>query len=115
MPLRIQTRKEDAADVIALRGHLILEHGNALHEEVRKLLEAGSRNIVVDLAGVDFIDSHGLGQMVACQTTAKRLEGQVRYTGLSAKMQKVLTMTGMMQVLQHDPDLATALGKMTGS
>jgi len=99
--------------VVALTGHLILDNGTMLHDEVKSLIEGGARCVLVDLTGVDFIDSHGIGQMVACETTARNRKAQVRFVGLRPKIFKVMEMTGMPSVLKFDTDLPTALGKLS--
>lgn len=115
MALRVKTMKEDDVTVVALRGHLILEHGSMLHDEVKQVLEGGAKKVLVDLSGVDFMDSHGLGQMMASQTTVKNREGRLRFIGLNQKLQKVVTMTNMQTVLHLDPDLSTALSKLSAA
>ncbi len=116
MPLRIRTRpEEDKAIVVALNGHLILDNGTMLHDEVRSLIEGGAKRVLVDLAGVDFIDSHGIGQMVACETTARNRKSEVCFVGIRPKLFKVMEMTGMPSVLKFDTDLQTALGKLGGA
>jgi anti-sigma B factor antagonist len=112
MALRVKTVQENDVVVVALRGHLILEHGSMLHEEVKKVLDEGARKLLVDLSGVDFMDSHGLGQLMASQTTVKNREGALRFIGLNQKLQRVVSMTRMDGVLHLDPDLSTAMSKL---
>ncbi|MBI2956319.1 MAG: STAS domain-containing protein [Acidobacteria bacterium] len=112
MPLHLRTRQEEAAVVVALKGHLILDNGTMLHDEIKSLFAGGAHKVVVDLAGVDFIDSHGIGQLVACQTTASERQGEVRFVGLRPKLMQALQITGVPSVLKFEPDLPTALGKL---
>lgn len=101
--------------VVTARGRLILEHGGVLHDEVRRQAEAGARRLVVDLSAVNYIDSHGIGQMVSCHTTLRSHDGEVRFAGLQQKVFRLIEITGVPRVLHFDPDLATALGKLSGS
>lgn len=101
--------------VVTPRGRLTLDYGSQLHDEVKRAVEAGARRVLVDLGAVDYIDSHGLGQMVACQTTLRRHEGQLRFAGLSQKLQRLVEMTSIPRILQFDSDLRSGLGKLTGA
>lgn len=101
--------------VVTPRGRLTLDHGTLLHDEVKRALEGGAQRVLIDLAAVDYIDSHGLGQMVACQTSLRRHQGELRFSGLSEKLFRLLEMTSVPRILQFDPDLATGLGKLGGS
>jgi len=113
VPLRLRTRPEDdKAIVVALHGHLILDNGTMLHDEVRSLIEGGAKRVLVDMAGVDFIDSHGIGQMVACETTSRSRQAEVRFVGLRPKVMKVLELTGLPGLLKFESDLQAALAKL---
>ncbi|MFQ5723998.1 MAG: STAS domain-containing protein [Terriglobia bacterium] len=109
MSLQVQTRQESGVAVVAPRGKLTMEHGALLHEEVQKLVNGGARRLLVDLTGVDYIDSHGLGQMVACQSTVRSHGGRLCFTGLSDKLRRLLQMTTIPRILEFDPDLANAV------
>lgn len=114
MTLQVQSRQEKGVVVVAPRGRLTLDYGSALHDEVKRVVEGGARRVLVDLAAVDYVDSHGLGQMVACQTTLRRHDGQLRFTGLSQRLTRLMEMTSIPRVLQIDSDLASGLDKLGG-
>lgn len=113
--MQVQSRKEKSVVVVTPQGRLTLDHGSVLHDEVKRAVEGGARRVLIDLSGVEYIDSHGLGQMVACQTSLRRHEGQLRFAGLSQKLLRLLEMTSVPRILQFDPDVATGLGKLSGS
>lgn len=115
MSLQVEIRQEKGVTVVAPRGRLTLDYGSKLHDEVKRVVEGGARQVLVDLAGVDYIDSHGLGQMVACQTTLRRHEGQLRFVSLSQKLMRLMEMTSIPRILQFDPDISSGLAKLTGS
>jgi anti-anti-sigma factor len=112
MDLQIESRTEKGVMVVEPRGHLTLGNGTLLHREVKRMVENGAQCVLVDLSGVSYVDSHGLGQMVACHNTLRRSGGQLRFAGVSQKLSALLDMTGLPCVLQVDRDLATGLSKL---
>ena len=70
MALKITERVVDGVAVVALEGRIVLgEESNALREKVKSLLAAGQKKIVLNMDNVTYIDSSGLGTLVASHTT----------------------------------------------
>ena len=76
MSMKLTTREVSGVTIVDLSGKITLgEGGMALREEVRKLLAAGSKKIVLNLAEVNYIDSSGLGELVSAYTAVKTPAG----------------------------------------
>jgi anti-sigma B factor antagonist len=112
--LEVTSHKEkgDIA-VVTVAGRLTIQHGSRLLEEVKRLAEAGTRQVVVDLSQVSYIDSFGLGQMVGSHTTLRRQGGQVRFAGIQPKIYELIEISGVPKILQWDSDVRAGLAKLT--
>src|SRR5207237_3061210 len=65
-------REVDGVSVVALDGRIVLgEESNALREKVKSLIASGKKKIVLNMDNVTFIDSAGLGTLVAAHHSAK--------------------------------------------
>ena len=72
MALKFTNREVDGVSVVALDGRIVLgEESNALRERVKALVAEGKKKIVLNMANVTFIDSAGLGTLVAAHHSAK--------------------------------------------
>jgi len=72
MALKMTNREVDGVAVVALDGRIVLgEESNALREKVKSLIAAGKKKIVLNMDNVTFIDSAGLGTLVAAHHSAK--------------------------------------------
>ena len=72
MALKITDRVVDGVAVEVLEGRIVLgEESNALREKVKSLLAAGQKKIVLNMDNVTYIDSSGLGTLVASHTSAQ--------------------------------------------
>jgi len=110
--LRAKLRTVGDAAVLALSGRIAIGIGDSqLTDTVSRLLDGGARRIVVDLQKVSYMDSSGLGALVACRRTA---EGQgvplvlLRPTG---KVHDLLQLTGLTQLFRVYEDEGESLAR----
>jgi anti-sigma B factor antagonist len=100
MPLRVQT--EISGDVFVLRcdGRIVFgDEGAVLRERVGKML-SGSPKIVVNLSGVHYIDSGGLGILVGLSVSAKNRGGELKLVSPSKRVTDVLRRTKLDTILK---------------
>jgi anti-sigma B factor antagonist len=97
--LKITERVVDGVTVLALEGRIVLgEESNALREKVKSLLAAGQKKIVLNMADVTYIDSSGLGTLVALHTSAKSQGASMKISNLGSKFQEILQVTKLVTV-----------------
>lgn len=100
MALKMSQSEVDGVTVVALDGRIVLgEEGNALREKVKALLAEGKKKIVLNVSKVTFVDSAGLGVLVASHHTAKKEGASLRLCHLDNKFQQVLQITKLMTLL----------------
>ncbi|PRY65894.1 anti-sigma B factor antagonist [Glaciihabitans tibetensis] len=85
--------------VVRAVGKLNMVSAPALREIVLKLIGEGRQRIVVDLAGVDFMDSSGLGALVGCLKAARQGGGDLRIAAPGAQVLMVLKLSNLDRVL----------------
>jgi anti-sigma B factor antagonist len=99
MPLRITTRDVGDVSIVSLDGWIVLgEESNALREELRALLSEGKKRIVLNLENVNYIDSAGLGTLVAAHHSAGGRGATLKLSGLGSNFREVLQITKLMTV-----------------
>jgi anti-sigma B factor antagonist len=97
--LRMTDREVSGVDVIDIEGRIVLgEESNAFREKVKSLLAAGKKKIVLNLAQVTYIDSAGLGTLVATFHSARSQGATLKLTNLGSKFKEVLQVTKLMTV-----------------
>ena len=100
MALKMSQREVDGVTVVALDGRIVLgEESNALREKVKELLAEGKKKIVLNVNNIAFIDSAGLGTLVASHHTAKKEGASLRLCHLDNKFQQVLQITKLLTLL----------------
>ena len=94
MSLRAYTRLDSGVAVVELDGRIMLGDGaRVLRETVEQVLDAGHKNVLLDLEGVDYIDSAGLGELVGCNKLARSRGANMKLVHLQKKIKGLLQIT----------------------
>jgi anti-sigma B factor antagonist len=108
--LNISTRQSGGVTIVDLSGKIALGESNrALHESIKGLIEAGNKNILLNLAKVTVIDSSGLGELVAGYASAERNGGAMKLANLSDRFIELITITKLYTVFDIYDNEADAL------
>ena len=108
--LYINERRAGDVTVLDLKGRLRVG-GNtlALHKSIRCLVLEKKTRILLNLAGVTFIDSCGLGELVASQVSVGNKGGEIKLVGLTETLRELLTVTRLLTVFDAYENEADAL------
>ena len=110
MALRMTDREVGGVSVLDIEGRIVLgEESNAFREKVKGLLAAGKKKIILNLAQVGYIDSAGLGTLVATFHSARSQGATLKLTNLGSKFKEVLQVTKLMTVFDTYENEATAV------
>ena len=99
MPLSITTRIEAGGVMLDVSGWLCFLEV-ALLDRINELLEAGHREFFLNLAAVPYIDSFGLGQLIAIWTSIGKNSGQMTLLRPTDHIRKLLHITKLDTVFQ---------------
>ena len=103
------TRHEDHG-ITVLAPHGQIRMGDvSLREAVDDLLNNGTRNILIDLREVTFIDSFGVGQLIGCYTVVTNQGGRLILCGLSPRISSILQITKLNTVFEVYPSETEAM------
>jgi anti-sigma B factor antagonist len=101
MALDIQQREREGIVILKLDGRITVgPEASALRDKITALNSAGTRNVVLDLAEVDYIDSTGLGALVICATSLRKNGGNVKLLNLNRRNIELLVMTKLATVFE---------------
>jgi len=101
MKLILKTRDAGEVAILDLQGKIILgDECNLLREQVKTLLAANKKKIVLNLGEVSFIDSAGVGTLVASFTSAKAQDAELKMANLTKKFKETLQITRLLTVFE---------------
>lgn len=108
--LRIVERVVEGVTVLDLTGRLVLDEGDAAFRDgVAGLLARGQNRLVVNLANVTYIDSAGVGMLVAKMLSVRRAGGDMKLLHLTARSNRVMTITKLLTVFEAFDDEQQAI------
>src|SRR5919202_5148124 len=98
MELGLDVREVDSHSVVDVKGEIDVYTAPKLREKLIELVSDGSYDIVVNLEGVDFLDSTGLGVLVGALKRVKAHEGSLSLVCTQDKILKIFKITGLTKV-----------------
>jgi anti-sigma B factor antagonist len=108
MELDIRTERHTTQCEMTLSGEIDVYTAPKLKEELVAVIEGGCSHVVVDLEGVTFIDSSGLGVLVSALRRARERDGAVRIVCTRDNILKIFRITGLDKVFPVFSDIAEA-------
>ena len=108
--LDVKERQAGDVTILDLRGEVRIGEGSiALRDAIRHLADSGKKKLLLNLAGVSYIDSSGIGELIANYTTVSRQGGQLKLLKLTDRVQNLLVITKLLTVFDAYEDEAEAL------
>jgi anti-sigma B factor antagonist len=108
MTIKMTNSEVDGVSVVALDGQIVLgEESNSLREKLKSLIAEGKKKIVLNMANIKYIDSAGVGTLVAGHISAKTQGASLRLCHLGRKFHEVLQITKLLTVFDvYDSEAA---------
>jgi len=108
--MKFSTRKMGEVVVIDVDGKILLGEGDVeIKKTVDDLLKEGTKNILLNLARVPYLDSAGLGEIIRCFTTLRRNGGRLKLLSPNQRIIDLLSITKLLNVFDWYNDEESAL------
>ncbi len=108
--LDIHERQTNGVTILNLTGNVIMGGGSKrLGEDVRRAVEAGNTNVLLNFSAVKYLDSSGVGELIALSDAISRAEGNLKLSNLPPKVEEVLTLSGVLPIFDIYDDERHAL------
>jgi anti-sigma B factor antagonist len=95
----IEVTSQSGCTVVAVRGEVDLATAPTLKNQLLELVAEGVREIVVDLSSTDFLDSTGLGAVVAAYKRVRAHDGHLKLVATTARVKRVFEITNLDRVV----------------
>ena len=102
-------KKDDVTVVRVQESKLTYPVLSAFFSEVRQQVEAGARKVVIDLSAVSYLDSASIGCLMDIHRLLREKEGVLKLYGLQARVETMVSMTGVHKIIDIRRDEAAAL------
>ena len=103
--MEIEERQVDDATILHLKGRMLIGEGTELlRDKFDSLMEAGRKRIALDLGGVPYVDSAGLGEMVRCYKIMTRNNDKFKLINTPKRIRDLLSTARLLVVMGDDDD-----------
>jgi anti-sigma B factor antagonist len=109
MNFSVCVRQAEGVALVDISGRLTSFESKAFQEMIRGLLNHGQKKIVLNLTGLEYLDSSGIGELVRNYLSVVKKGGAMKVVGLAPKVEEILKITQLYQVFPEFPDEASAL------
>ncbi len=110
--MKIKEKIENHVAVLTLSGKMMGgPETTALHDHIKGLINDGLTKVVIDLGGVKWMNSSGMGVLMACTTTLKNANGQLILARVSEKVNSLLMITQLIKVFETFETVERAVSK----
>lgn len=107
MSVKLNTRQVGDVSVVDVEGRITLGEGSStLRDAIRQLLSEGHKKILLNLGGVSYIDSSGIGELVSGFTSVTNGGGQLKLLSLTKRVKDLLQITKLYTVFDVAEDEA---------
>jgi anti-sigma B factor antagonist len=111
-----EIREHAAGDVtvVELSGRMTLgASGDAVEARLQELIQGGARRLVLDLSGVEALDSRGIKVLVRAYISVQKVGGELKLMRVPPRIHQVLQITRLLQVFEVYDDEAAAAGSFS--
>jgi anti-sigma B factor antagonist len=98
--LRLNTRTVDGVLVVDCSGRIVLGEESAVLRDTVKQLIMQHKHVVLNLGGVNYIDSSGLGTLVSLYTSAKNSGSMIKLANLTQRVGDLLQVTKLLTIFE---------------
>ena len=102
-------RQVGQVSVVEVTGKLTSLESGALNNSIAQLLKEGRKQILLNLKGLTYLDSSGIGELVRTYLSVIKRDGEMKVVGLTDKAEEILKITKLYQVFQEFQDERSAL------
>ncbi len=105
----VNIRQAGPVSLLDVSGRLTSFEVGALSDSISRLLKQGRKNIVLNLSGLQYLDSSGIGELARVYVSVLKESGQMKVVGLSPKVEEIFKITQLYQVFPEFPSEEAAL------
>jgi len=115
--MQIEQHVSGDVTIVRINGDITLNKGGdvLLKDKIHSLLQQGTKKILLDLGGVSYVDSAGLGQLVQVRTTASTSGGSLKLMNVTKRLKDLLVVTKLVTVFDSYDNEAEALASFGGA
>lgn len=109
--MKLSSHEESGVVVLEPKGKIMGgPDATLMHDKLHDYINQGKKKVVIDLAGVDWMNSTGLGILISGLTTLRNNQGDLKLANVTGKIESLLTITKLITVFETFDSVEEAVG-----
>ena len=110
MSAKINIRHVEGVTILGVSGRITLgEGGVTLRDAIQEALKTGTKKLILDLGGVNYMDSSGVGELTSAYSSVKHQGGEIKLVNLTKKVDGLMQITKLATVFDISSDEKSAI------
>lgn len=110
--MKIKEKMDGDIAVLTVTGNMMGgPDSSALHEKVKSLISEGLTKVVIDIKGVKWMNSSGLGVLMACMSSLQQAGGNLKLASVTEKVKSILMITKLIELFETYENAERAVAK----
>lgn len=110
--MKIKEKMEGDIAVLLVSGNMMGgPESSALHDKVKSLINDGLKKVVIDIKGVKWMNSSGLGILMACMSSLQEAGGKLKLASVTEKVKSILIITKLIELFETYESAERAVAK----
>lgn len=114
MSANIAARTSHDVCILDVSGRITLGESTALRSAIRETVKSGQKHILLNMSGVRYVDSAGLGELISAYASVTSQGGKLKLLNLTEKLSELLAITKLLTVFECYRDEREALNSFYG-
>jgi len=114
LKIKLRRRKVGSAAVLTVEGELHYNEAVKLKEELARILDSGTVNLVIDVEKVNYLSSSAIGSLVSANGRIRKNGGVLYLAGMTAELMELFQLLRLTAILQFSASTDEALAKLKG-
>lgn len=112
--MKLSHREETGVAILEPKGKIMGgPDATLLHDQLHEFIKQGKLKVIIDLGGVDWMNSTGLGILISGLTTLRNNNGELKLANVTDKIQSLLTITKLVTVFESHDSVDEAIGSFS--
>ena len=108
--MKLNAREDNGVVVLEPRGKIMGgPDATLMHDKLHDYIKQGKKRVIIDLAGVDWMNSTGLGILISGLTTLRNNQGELKLANVTEKIESLLTITKLITVFETYDSVGEAI------
>ena len=111
--MQVNTSEKDGIVILSLQGKILGgPEAGVINDKIHEFIDKGKKKLIIDMQGLELMNSSGLGILIAAMTTLRNNEGRLTLVHVSERIRHLLKITRLLNVFKINESIGEAITEL---